>query len=97
RQTTTAANSNDLIIAPGATGADTIMTNSAAGGNASFPERAVPNASANGGGGGTPSAPLGPARPGRLSGRVRPMSGARPRRPSSVRGRVVEPGPDRLP
>ncbi|MGU3537570.1 hypothetical protein [Methylobacterium sp. A54F] len=52
RQSNTTGNSNDLIIAPGATGADTIMTNSAAGGNASFPERAVPNGSANGGGGG---------------------------------------------
>ncbi|WP_431311119.1 hypothetical protein [Methylobacterium nigriterrae] len=51
RQPNTTGNSRDLIIAPGATGADTIMTNSAAGGNSSFPERAVPNGSANGGGG----------------------------------------------
>jgi len=50
-QPNTTGNSRDIIIAPGATGADTIMTNSAAGGNSSFPERAVPNGSANGGGG----------------------------------------------
>jgi hypothetical protein len=52
RQSNTTGNSGDLIISRGATGADTITTNSAAGGNSSFPERAVPNGSANGGGGG---------------------------------------------
>lgn len=39
----------DETISFGATGADTINSNSAAGGNASRPERAVPNGSANGG------------------------------------------------
>ena len=38
----------DETISFGATGADTINTNPAAGGNASHPERAVPNGSANG-------------------------------------------------
>ena len=52
RQPNTTGNSGDLIISRGATGADTITTSSAAGGNASFPERAIPNGSANGGGGG---------------------------------------------
>ncbi|MDR7039670.1 MULTISPECIES: hypothetical protein [Methylobacterium] len=52
-QPNTTGNSRDVVIAPGATGAETITTNSAAGGNASFPERAVPNGSANGGGGGS--------------------------------------------
>jgi hypothetical protein len=49
-QPNTTGNVQDVIIAPGATGADTITTNSAAGGNASRPERAIPNGSANGGG-----------------------------------------------
>lgn len=35
-------------ISRGATGADTVTTNSAAGGNASRPEQAVPNSSAGG-------------------------------------------------
>ncbi|GEP03911.1 hypothetical protein [Methylobacterium oxalidis] len=52
-QPNTTGNSRDIVIAPGATGAETITTNSAAGGNASFPERAIPNGSANGGGGGS--------------------------------------------
>ncbi|WP_418291972.1 hypothetical protein [Methylobacterium durans] len=52
-QPNTTGNSRDVVIAPGATGAETITTNSAAGGNASFPERAIPNGSANGGGGGS--------------------------------------------
>lgn len=43
-------NDRDLAIARGATGADTVTTNSAAGGNASRPEQAIPNSSANGGG-----------------------------------------------
>ncbi|TNC04294.1 hypothetical protein FF100_36675 [Methylobacterium terricola] len=50
RQSNTTGNGPDLIIAPGATGAETITTNSAAGGNARLPERPVPNGSAGGGG-----------------------------------------------
>ena len=50
QQPNTTGNGRDLVIAPGATGADTITTNSAAGGNANLPERAVPNGSAGGGG-----------------------------------------------
>ena len=38
----------DLTISRGATGADTIETNSAAGGNASQPDRAVPHGSGGG-------------------------------------------------
>ena len=49
RQPNTTGNDRDIVIAPGATGADTITTDSAAGGNASRPERAVPNGSAGGG------------------------------------------------
>ena len=41
-----------LIMPRGATGADTIFTNSAVGSNVSRPELAVPNGSAGGGGGG---------------------------------------------
>ncbi|HEX8416800.1 MAG TPA: hypothetical protein VF641_04270 [Methylobacterium sp.] len=52
QQPNTTGNSRDLVIAPGATGAETITTNSAAGGNANLPERAVPNGSAGGGGSG---------------------------------------------
>jgi hypothetical protein len=51
-QPNTTGNDRDVIIAPGATGADTITTNSASGGNASHPERAVPNGSAGSSGGG---------------------------------------------
>jgi hypothetical protein len=51
RQSNTTGNVPDVIIAPGATGAETITTNSAAGGNARLPERPVPNGSAGGGGG----------------------------------------------
>jgi hypothetical protein len=51
-QPNTTGNDRDVIIAPGATGAETITTNSAAGGNSSHPERAVPNGSAGGGSGG---------------------------------------------
>jgi hypothetical protein len=51
-QPNTTGNDRDLIIAPGATGAETITTDSAAGGNAVHPERAVPNGSAGGGSGG---------------------------------------------
>lgn len=42
----------DYAIARGATGADTYTTNSAAGGNSSRPDLAVPNSSAGGGNGG---------------------------------------------
>ncbi|KQP50861.1 hypothetical protein ASG40_13125 [Methylobacterium sp. Leaf399] len=45
-------NDGGVVISRGATGADTITTDSAAGGNASRPEQAIPNGSANGGGGG---------------------------------------------
>lgn len=48
-QPNTTGNDRDIIVAPGATGAETITTNSAARGNASHPERAVPNGSAGGG------------------------------------------------
>ncbi|MDB5646353.1 MAG: hypothetical protein JWQ05_2022 [Methylobacterium sp.] len=48
-QPNTTGNDRDVIIARGATGADTITTDSAAGGNANLPERAVPNGSAGGG------------------------------------------------
>lgn len=40
-----------VTISRGATGADTITSNSAAGGNANQPERAVPQGSAGGGSG----------------------------------------------
>src|SRR4051812_5284754 len=49
RQPNTTGNDRDIIIAPGATGAGTITTDSAAGGNAEHLERAVPNGSAGGG------------------------------------------------
>lgn len=48
-QPNTTGNVRDVIISPGANGAETITTNSAAGGNARLPERAVPNSSAGGG------------------------------------------------
>jgi hypothetical protein len=48
-QPNTTGNDADLVIAPGATGAETITTDSAAGGNANLPERPVPNGSAGGG------------------------------------------------
>jgi hypothetical protein len=50
-QPNTTGNDRDVVIAPGATGAETITTNPAAGGNASHPERAVPNGSAGSGSG----------------------------------------------
>ncbi|GJE75213.1 MULTISPECIES: hypothetical protein [Methylorubrum] len=53
RQTNTTGNSVDYVIAPGPTGADTITTNSAAGGNAGQPERAIPQGSGGGGTGGS--------------------------------------------
>lgn len=51
-QPNTTGNSRDTVISYGATGADTVTTNSAAGGNASRPEQAFPNGSAGGGQGG---------------------------------------------
>ena len=53
RQTNTTGNGVDYVIAPGPTGADTITTNSAAGGNAGQPERAIPQGSGGGGTGGS--------------------------------------------
>lgn len=52
QQSNTTGNTPDLVISRGATGADTITTDSAAGGNASRPEQAIPNGSAGGGTGG---------------------------------------------
>lgn len=49
-QPNTTGNDPSLIISRGSTGAETITTNSAAGGNAGQPERAIPQGSANGGG-----------------------------------------------
>lgn len=49
RQPNTTGNTIGVMISRGATGADTITTSSAAGGNANFLERAVPNGSASGG------------------------------------------------
>ena len=43
-------NDRSVIIAPGATGAETIETDSAAGGNAGQPSRAVPQGGASGSG-----------------------------------------------
>jgi len=48
-QPNTTGNDANISISRGATGADTATTDSAAGGNASRPEQAVPNGSANGG------------------------------------------------
>lgn len=45
----TTGNDENIVISRGATGADTVTTDSAAGGNASRPEQAIPNGSANGG------------------------------------------------
>ena len=52
QQPNTTGNTQDLVISRGATGADTVTTSSAAGGNANLPERAIPNGSAAGGGSG---------------------------------------------
>lgn len=41
---------SDRVIARGATGADTVQTNSAAGGNAGQPSRAVPQGGSSGSG-----------------------------------------------
>ena len=51
RQPNTTGNDRDVVISRGATGADTITTDSAAGGNANQPSRAIPNGSAGGGSG----------------------------------------------
>ena len=51
-QPNTTGNDRDVVISRGATGADTVTTDSAAGGNANQPSRAVPNGSAGGGGSG---------------------------------------------
>lgn len=52
-QPNTTGNDRDVVISRGATGADTVTTDSAAGGNASRPEQAIPNSSAGGGSGGS--------------------------------------------
>ncbi|GJE46217.1 hypothetical protein [Methylobacterium soli] len=51
RQLNNTGNDRSVIIAPGATGAETIETDSAAGGNAGQPSRAVPQGGASGSGG----------------------------------------------
>lgn len=48
REPNSTGNDRDLVISRGATGADTIETDSAAGGNAGRPEQAIPNSSAGG-------------------------------------------------
>ena len=48
-QTNTTGNDPSVVVPRGPTGADTLTTNSAAGGNAGQPSRAVPQGSANGG------------------------------------------------
>ena len=48
-QPNTTGNDPSVSISRGATGAETVTTDSAAGGNASKPEQAVPNSSAGGG------------------------------------------------
>jgi len=48
REPNSTGNDRDLVISRGATGADTIETDSAAGGNAGRPEQAIPNSSASG-------------------------------------------------
>lgn len=48
-QPNTTGNDRDVVISRGATGAETATTNSAAGGNASQPSRAVPGGSAGSG------------------------------------------------
>ncbi|WP_342152603.1 hypothetical protein [Methylorubrum sp. SB2] len=53
RQQNVTGGGTDYVIAPGPTGADTITTNSAAGGNAGQPERAIPQGSGGGGTGGS--------------------------------------------
>ncbi|GJD74654.1 hypothetical protein [Methylobacterium goesingense] len=48
REPNSTGNDRDVVISRGATGADTIETDSAAGGNAGRPEQAIPNSSAGG-------------------------------------------------
>ncbi|TXM67272.1 hypothetical protein FV222_02625 [Methylobacterium sp. WL103] len=48
-QPNTTGNDRDLVISRGATKAEATTMDSAAGGNARLPERAVPNGSAGGG------------------------------------------------
>ncbi|GJD28810.1 hypothetical protein PMNALOAF_0040 [Methylobacterium adhaesivum] len=50
QESNTTGNDANVSVSRGPTGADTATTDSAAGGNASRPEQAVPNGSANGGG-----------------------------------------------
>ena len=50
-QPNTTGNDRDVVVPRGGTGAETATTNSAAGGNASKPEQAVPNGSSGGGSG----------------------------------------------
>lgn len=52
-QPNTTGNDRDVMISRGATGADTITSDSAAGGNANQPSRAIPGGSAGGGSGGS--------------------------------------------
>ena len=51
REPNSTGNSSNTAISRGATGADTVTTNSASGGNANKPEQAIPNSSAGGGSG----------------------------------------------
>lgn len=48
REPNSTGNDRDIVISRGATGADTVTSDSAAGGNAARPEQAVPNSSAGG-------------------------------------------------
>ena len=50
RDRNTTGSTGDKIVAPGSTGASTMESNSAAGGNASQPERRVPQGSGGAGG-----------------------------------------------
>lgn len=52
-QPNTTGNDVDTVTSYGATGADTVNSDSAAGGNANQPSRAIPNGSAGGGSGGS--------------------------------------------
>lgn len=47
-ETNSTGNDRNVVISRGATGADTIETDSAAGGNAGRPEQAIPNSSGGG-------------------------------------------------
>ena len=51
REPNSTGNSSNTAISRGATGADTVTTTSASGGNANKPEQAIPNSSAGGGSG----------------------------------------------